>query len=215
MDRDREIVHKLLDGELPPEEATALLERINSDPLLREEFDLLNRTVSSLENVERKAVPLSFASEVMRGLPAGTKITRKGFKEYFFRERVIRWNMAAALATVFLAVVILGGVFNYKKDRQASYANSGGSAVTARFKFYSPEAKIVSIAGDFNKWNIDEGAMRRRDKGVWTIEIPLKPGKYNYMFVVDGDVWITDPDAESYRDDGFGYKNSVVRVNRL
>ncbi len=229
MDGDRELLHKLLDGELPPEEAAALMERMNAEPLLREEFDLLGRAVSLLENSGRKAAPLSFTPEVMRALPEGTKESLprtsrgrlpsrndwKGFRDFFFRERMVRWNMAAALATVFLAVVILGGVLSYRKDMQSPYSNSSGSAVTARFKFYSPDAKRVSIAGDFNKWNIDEGTMKRRGKGTWTIEIPLTPGAYNYMFVVDGDVWVTDPEAEAYRDDGFGYKNSVVRVNSL
>jgi 1,4-alpha-glucan branching enzyme len=54
--------------------------------------------------------------------------------------------------------------------------------------------------------------MKRQPDGLWTIDIKLKPGTYNYMFVVDGEMWVTDPDAGLYRDDGFGYKNSVVRV---
>jgi hypothetical protein len=32
------------------------------------------------------------------------------------------------------------------------------------------------------------------------------------MFVVDGKAWVTDPKAETYRDDGFGNKNAVMRV---
>jgi hypothetical protein len=214
MDKDRELIHKLLDGELPAEEARSLLERINSHPILKEEFALLKHAVSCLENSGRKAAPLSFASEVMSALPEA-KTGRKGLKDFFFRDRVIRWNMAAALAAVFVAVVILGGVFSYRKDRPVSYTNSGEFAVTAKFEFYSPDAKNVSVAGDFNRWSIDEGVMMRRDKGTWTIEIPLKPGTYSYMFVVDGNVWITDPKAGSYRDDGFGNKNSLVRVNRI
>jgi hypothetical protein len=33
------------------------------------------------------------------------------------------------------------------------------------------------------------------------------------MFVVDGTAWVTDPDAESFQDDGFGNRNAVVRVS--
>jgi 1,4-alpha-glucan branching enzyme len=55
--------------------------------------------------------------------------------------------------------------------------------------------------------------MVRRDGGVWTVDIPLRPGVYSYMFVVDGTAWVTDPDAESFQDDGFGNRNAVVRVS--
>ena len=77
---------------------------------------------------------------------------------------------------------------------------------------HAPEAHHVSVAGTFNKWKVDANVLTKQENGVWTISIPLKPGEYNYMFVVDGKAWVTDPNAETYRDDGFGNKNAVVRV---
>jgi 1,4-alpha-glucan branching enzyme len=68
------------------------------------------------------------------------------------------------------------------------------------------------VSGDFNKWQVDADVMSRQDGGVWTIDIKLKPGVYSYMFVVDGKAWVTDPDAETYEDDGYGNKNAVMRV---
>jgi hypothetical protein len=32
------------------------------------------------------------------------------------------------------------------------------------------------------------------------------------MFVVDGEVWVTDPRAERYVDDGFGMRNALIAV---
>lgn len=39
-----------------------------------------------------------------------------------------------------------------------------------------------------------------------------KPGAYAYMFVVDGDPWVTDPFADAYRDDGLGHRNAALRI---
>jgi hypothetical protein len=32
------------------------------------------------------------------------------------------------------------------------------------------------------------------------------------MFIVDGREWVADPNAPTVRDDGFGNRNSVMRV---
>jgi 1,4-alpha-glucan branching enzyme len=115
-------------------------------------------------------------------------------------------------------IIVFAGIFQFqKKNNLVQYANttSGESTITVRINFHAPEAKKVAIAGDFNKWKVDENILKRQDNGIWTIEIPLKPGAYNYMFVVDGKVWMTDPNAELYQDDGFGFKNSVLKVTKL
>ena len=38
------------------------------------------------------------------------------------------------------------------------------------------------------------------------------PGVYQYMFVVDGQRWITDPQAAESVADGFGQQNSLMRI---
>lgn len=203
------LIHKLIDGEFSQDEEKAVL----SDPALKEDLDSLRETIRFVENCERKAAPPSFASEVMRGLKPHTEVKRDSFRHFFFRKRVFRWNMAAAVAALF-AVTAVGGMIFYmqKTEKGIPSLNQGVQMVTVRFEFYSPDAKSVSLAGDFNKWSVDEARMRKQGSGVWTIEIPLKPETYSYMFVIDGTVWAADPDADSFYDDGFGNKNSVVRV---
>ncbi|MBI5675590.1 MAG: isoamylase early set domain-containing protein [Nitrospirae bacterium] len=215
MDNDRELIHKLLDGGLPSDETAALMKRVNSDPDLLEEFTLLKEAVTVIEKSERKQASASFTSDVMRRLSSGAKAERKGWRNFFFGERIFRWNMAYAAAALLLAVLTAGGIYNFRSGGQIPYSALDKSAVTVKFNFYSPDAKSVSVAGDFNKWRTDAGVMRREEGGIWTIKIPLKPGAYNYMFVMNGDAWITDPEAAAYHDDGFGYKNSVVRVDKL
>jgi 1,4-alpha-glucan branching enzyme len=55
--------------------------------------------------------------------------------------------------------------------------------------------------------------MERSDGGVWTATIPLKPGRYQYMFVIDGKRWIADPLATEDAGDGFGSHNAVLDVS--
>jgi hypothetical protein len=52
--------------------------------------------------------------------------------------------------------------------------------------------------------------MTQRD-GEWIAEVDLKPGAYEYRFVVDGQ-WIEDPAAREQRTNPYGGCNSVVRV---
>jgi 1,4-alpha-glucan branching enzyme len=83
-----------------------------------------------------------------------------------------------------------------------------------RFTLSAPDAKSVAITGSFNRWDPRgqplSGPGRR---GVWSITLPLPPGRYEYAFIVNNTVWTTDPGA-SVVDDGFGGKNSVVEVEK-
>ncbi len=80
------------------------------------------------------------------------------------------------------------------------------------FTYTNPAAKDVFVAGEFNQWNTTANPMSKSEQGVWTVTIPLKPGKYEYKFVVDGD-WKTDPLSTDGPDDGHGGKNSVKVVS--
>jgi 1,4-alpha-glucan branching enzyme len=85
------------------------------------------------------------------------------------------------------------------------------------FQCYAPDAFIVYLAGDFNDWGQNRDglvfdpqfAMNGPDtNGVWRAEIDLKPGRHLYQFVIDGDRWIIDPNA----DENDSEKHSVVVV---
>ena len=75
-----------------------------------------------------------------------------------------------------------------------------------------PEANTVALVGDFNGWDIKKMLMNKDQKGVWTAELPLKHGNYQYMFIIDRKTWLTDPNAIRYVDDGFGGQNAVIKV---
>ncbi len=81
-----------------------------------------------------------------------------------------------------------------------------------RLSFSAPSAKSVSIAGSFNHWDPQINALTGPDgNGVWTIVLPLPPGRYEYRFIVNGNDWVLDPSAPS-EDDGLGERNSLFFV---
>lgn len=71
----------------------------------------------------------------------------------------------------------------------------------------------VHVAGQFNAWSTDAMAMRDEDRdGQWSAELWLPEGRYEYKFVINGNVWTDDPrNAERVGND-YGSWNSVLRL---
>ena len=92
----------------------------------------------------------------------------------------------------------------------------GGPQVTADgvlFTFIDTNAKRINIAGDFNNWStMADPLLDRAGDGTWTLRIPLKPGRYEYKFLIDGKKWTPDLWNPDVTDDGFGGLNSVIVI---
>jgi len=69
-------------------------------------------------------------------------------------------------------------------------------------------AHNVQLVGEFNDWNDFTLPMRWID-GAWTITLNLKPGKYEYKFVVDG-MWL--PDFSNKQMNAERNFNSIVEI---
>jgi len=80
------------------------------------------------------------------------------------------------------------------------------------FTIQAPANAKVQIAGDFNGWN-PEALHYRDNHGIpgWRKRVSLKPGTYQYKYLVNGQ-WITDPANNETVDDSLGGANSVVNV---
>jgi anti-sigma-K factor RskA len=216
MDREREILHKILDGDAEEEEQKVLSRGMEADTRLREEFTGLMNAVRLLKESERHEAPFSFTAEVMKKLPRRSPSVLSRFREFLFGSRVLRWNMASVLATAVIVLVMVVAVSRTQREQTGTIVNSSSGqdekAVSVRLTFHAPQAQRVAVAGDFNKWKTDAHEMKKSD-GIWSIDLQLKPGIYSYSFVVDGKSWVPDPGAESYEDDGYGSRNSILRIN--
>ncbi len=86
-----------------------------------------------------------------------------------------------------------------------------GAARPVAFEFFAPSASLVCVAGNFNEWNPHATPLRSLRGGRWSVRVRLKPGRYEYRFLVDG-VWKPDPQARQYVTDFCGGLNSVMVV---
>lgn len=215
MDRDIDLIHMLLDENLSGPEREAVINKINADPVLKNELHEIERALGIFCGGERIPAPASFTSDVMEKLLTRRRSYGRELWKFFFKDRTLRWNMAAAAAVACLVIVAFAAVFQLQKRQHSALYTKPPveSTVIVKVTLHAPEATKVAVAGDFNKWRADQDLLKKQENGVWALELPLRPGVYNYMFVVDDGKWVTDPNAPSYRDDAFGYKNAVLRVD--
>ena len=103
-----------------------------------------------------------------------------------------------------------------KEVAQVEGIKAGVSIVDGKvlFAVKNDRAQEAYVAGTFNSWNATGLKMQLVD-GYWTASLQLSPGtyEYKYVFVIGGNqVWQEDPNAPSYKPDGYGGKNSVFKV---
>lgn len=85
---------------------------------------------------------------------------------------------------------------------------------TARvsLELLNPAAKTVQVAGSFNEWQPEKTPLTRKGDGRWVGDLAIKPGRHEYLFVVDGQ-WIPDPNAKESVQNPFGGRNSILSVS--
>lgn len=76
----------------------------------------------------------------------------------------------------------------------------------------APQAKEVSLVGDFNQWNPSAHPMKQGPDKVWVAQVELKPGHHRYAFRVDG-VLTLDPHAQGITRNDQNERVSLVPVS--
>jgi anti-sigma factor RsiW len=209
---DSDIIQRLLDGEVPEGDRAEVLRGIEADPELRREYEDLRAAMILLERDGPAEAPPGFTSTVMRRIPLREPSFGERVRVFLFGSRELRWNMASAIAGSLVILFVLVALQLRDSVRSTAPTAEDAGTVTVRLSFYAPQARQVAVAGDFNRWTVGTDLMERRNGGVWTVDLTLRPGRYSYMFVLDGETWVTDPGAEGYQDDGFGSRNAVLQV---
>ena len=92
------------------------------------------------------------------------------------------------------------------------------------FRLRAPGATLVQLSGSWmsNSWlrgrdwsgGTRVGVMQRSsaDAAVWELTVPLTTGRYEYLFLVDGQFWELDPANPQRSDDGQGGWVSLLVV---
>ena len=138
---------------------------------------------------------------------------------WLLRPRMVRVSPLSGLAlAVALAGLIFGGVrlLAPEPGPAPTVASRPGpeEARLVQFVLVAPEAARVSLVGDFNDWDETATSLEPAASadGLWSVHVPLPPGRHQYAFVVDGTQWLADPAAPVAESDDFGTPNSVVTV---
>ena len=95
--------------------------------------------------------------------------------------------------------------------REATKADATNGVDAVPLKLVAPAAKQVYVAGSFNNWHAAAQPLRPAG-GEWVGELKLAPGRYEYLFVVDGK-WLPDPSAPEKVPNPFGGFNSLLSVS--
>jgi hypothetical protein len=199
---DVDALDRYLAGDLPLE---ALPERERLEEIrLREALDTVREDVRA---------PASFRADVMRAVAAEPTPLSKRLADWWLQPQPLRIRPAvgalALAASVALVLVLRPGA----APTGQPVAVDAPPQVVTRFVLVAPEASSVHLTGDFVSWSPDGIALEDpRGTGIWTTDVTLPPGVYQYTFVVNGSEWVPDPRAVSQVDDGFGQLNSVVIV---
>ena len=75
-----------------------------------------------------------------------------------------------------------------------------------------PNVSKVMVAGSFNNWNFKETPLKKSSSNnTWRRSVTLKPGRYEYKFLVDVQWW-NDPKCSNVVGNSFGSQNSILEV---
>lgn len=152
----------------------------------------------------------AFCARVMRAIEDRPPAWHVRLRRFLFAPRPLQWNVAGLAATAGLVAVAV--VAPLLVERGLPDPGTGTvNVASVRFEYHAPGAHQVALAGDFSQWQA-RVPLRKKADGTWVAELPLAPGHYEYVFVVDGQRWVADPHAARYREDGFGNRNAVLSV---
>lgn len=185
---------------------------------MAERDEVLDRVVETLREPVR--IDPALDERVMAAIRAQPRleVTEGGRRIGWLRRPMTVTMSPIGAAAAVLVIALAGGI----GGRWLGSSGAGTPAATTaaapgestiEFVLVAPAAGSVSLVGDFNDWDLAATPLERADgDAVWSVTVPLEPGRYRYAFLVDGTVWRQDPNRAPALDDEFGRPNSVVTV---
>jgi len=85
-------------------------------------------------------------------------------------------------------------------------------AKPVHFYCEAPDAKQVSIVGDFNNWDAQAHPLQQMPDGAWRVEVTMHHGHHQYAFLVDGKLTL-DPRAQGISRNEKNERVSLIAVS--
>jgi 1,4-alpha-glucan branching enzyme len=78
------------------------------------------------------------------------------------------------------------------------------------FEYDAEGAKTVALVSELNGWDPIKMSKRKKD-GAFTTKVRFpKNGEYQFRYLVDGENWDNDSEADAYVANEHGSENSIV-----
>jgi 1,4-alpha-glucan branching enzyme len=94
-----------------------------------------------------------------------------------------------------------------------SYSKSG-KVCRVTFKLAAEvEADTAVLCGEFNQWRVDADPKKKLKDGSFSATVSLDAGnKYRFRYLLDGERWENDWEADAYLPNEHGTEDSIVDV---
>ena len=200
-----EQLNQYLDGELDGSE-------LSSD--LREKAEVWDAFLADVRDAGAEGAPVGLETRVLNSIWAEKRRPWSRVVDWWVSPYTVRVRPLIGLA----AAAVLATFFLLPSDRVISEPPGAATALVSeevvyvQFVLEVPDAQSVHVAGDFNDWQPEFALADPDGDGVWSGRVMLPPGVHKYMFVIDGETWMTDPHAERYVEDRFGNQNAVIAI---
>ena len=208
----KRLLNPYIEQVLDADTARQVEEHLKSCSTCNREYHSLKEIITSLNSLSPQPAPRTFTQNIM------AKISQKEIQiQTSWIDRIKRqisiprlsFRLVGAAAATLIVFFAFTFVFNTPDISPICSAE-----VQFSLKINDGKAHTVAIAGDFNGWNPQANILEDLEgDGIWTGTLKLEPGRYEYMFVLDGEKWLPDPNALRYVKDGFGNKNAILEIN--
>jgi hypothetical protein len=190
----------------------------DSDLSAKEDAEL--RRLGAVFRVRTPLIGAEVDGRVMARVRRTPRARLMALRAWWLRPRLVRISpLSGLLSAGAVAALLLIAIGQRPLDRfteAPSPVAPGQATPTSRaiqFVLAAPGASQVSLVGDFNGWDSAATPLQPVGAaGVWSVEVPLPPGRHEYAFVIDGREWRPDPAAPRALANEYGPPNSVITV---
>jgi len=226
----KKILNPYIDQVLDAESIRQVEEHLKSCPTCQDDYLRLKEMVASLNFLPQVSAPSNLTQNIMAKILQEEIQIQSSWIENLKKQMTItslpfptlslsfprKWESIlsfrlAGIATLTALVVFFAFTFIFNTPDTSLICSA---EVQFSLRINDNKAHAVAIAGDFNGWNPQANILEDPEgDGIWTGTLNLEPGRYEYMFVMDGEKWFPDPNALRYVKDGFGNKNAILEIN--
>ena len=209
----KKLLNPYIDKTLDTDMSKQVDKHLKSCSACNKEYQSLKEIITSLNSLSTQPAPADFTKNIM------AKISREEIQiQSSWMDRIkkqvsiprLSFRLAGAAAAAAL-IVFFAFTFIFNAPDTLSICSA---EVQFSLRINDNKAHTVAIAGDFNGWSPQANILEDSDEdGIWIGTLKLEPGRYEYMFVLDGEKWFPDPNALRYVKDGFGNKNAILELN--